>query len=55
MPIDMVCWMHVDRTAENTSEFKGKKYYFCSSKCKKEFDEAPDKYLGVKSPMKMPE
>lgn len=55
MPIDPVCWMRVDGTAEYTSEFNGNKYYFCSSKCKKEFDEAPDKYLGVKSLMKMPE
>ena len=55
MPIDVVCWMHVDRTAEYTSEFNGQKYYFCSLKCKNEFDKAPEKYLGVKSSMKMPE
>ncbi|SNQ60127.1 YHS domain-containing protein [Candidatus Methanoperedens nitratireducens] len=55
MPIDVVCWMHIDRTSEHTSEYNGQKYYFCSVKCKKEFDIAPEKYLGVKSPMKMPE
>ena len=55
MPIDVVCWMHVDSTSEHTSEFNGQTYYFCSLKCKKEFDKAPGKYLGVRSPMKMPE
>jgi len=55
MPIDVVCWMHVERTTEYTIEYNGKTYYFCSSRCKKEFEKAPDKYLGVKSPMKMPE
>ncbi|HWR26291.1 MAG TPA: YHS domain-containing protein [candidate division Zixibacteria bacterium] len=55
MPIDVVCWMHVDITAEHSAEYNGQTYYFCSSKCKKEFDLDPEKYLGVKSPMKMPE
>lgn len=54
MPIDVVCWMHVDTAAEHTSEFNGQKYYFCSLKCKKEFEKTPEKYLGVKSPMRMP-
>ncbi|MFA4934247.1 MAG: YHS domain-containing protein [Candidatus Methanoperedens sp.] len=55
MPIDPVCWMHVDRTAEYTAEYMGQKYYFCSPKCKKEFELCPQNYLGVKSHMKMPE
>jgi len=55
MPIDVVCWMHVDRTAEHTAEYMGQMYYFCSLKCKKEFEKNPGNYLGVKSNMKMPE
>ena len=27
-------------------EYKGKKYYFCCSSCKKEFEKDPEKYLG---------
>lgn len=46
--------MHVDRTTELKNEYNGQTYYFCSLKCKKEFEKAPDKYLGVKSSMKMP-
>lgn len=31
--------------AAATSEYKGKKYYFCSPGCKKAFDQDPEKYL----------
>ncbi len=55
MPIDPVCWMHVDRFSEYTAEYMGQKYYFGSLKCKKEFENNPNNYLGVKSQMKMPE
>lgn len=55
MPIDPVCWMHVERTSEYTAEYNGQKYYFCSFKCKEKFEKVPQKYLGVKSQMKMPE
>ncbi|MDO9097974.1 MAG: YHS domain-containing protein [Candidatus Methanoperedens sp.] len=34
MPIDPVCWMHVERNSECTAEYNGQKYYFCSLKCK---------------------
>ena len=27
-------------------EYGGKKYYFCCSSCKKEFEKNPEKYLG---------
>ncbi|NJD78440.1 MAG: YHS domain-containing protein [Candidatus Methanoperedens sp.] len=54
MPIDPVCWMRVERISEHKSEYMGQTYYFCSPKCKKEFEISPEKYLGVKSPMKMP-
>ena len=46
MTKDPVCGMQVDSTAAAaTSEYKGKKYYFCSAHCKKEFDKNPQKYV----------
>ena len=46
MAIDPVCKMEVDeKKAAATSEYKGKKYYFCAVGCKKTFDEKPEKYL----------
>jgi Cu+-exporting ATPase len=50
MAIDPVCKMQVDeKKAAATSEYKGKKYYFCSVGCKKAFDQNPEKYLTEKS------
>jgi Cu+-exporting ATPase len=50
MAIDPVCKMQVEeKKAAATSEYKGKKYYFCSVGCKKAFDENPEKYLAQKS------
>ncbi|MFC1949060.1 heavy metal translocating P-type ATPase [Chloroflexota bacterium] len=47
MAIDPVCKMEVDEsTAPSTSEYKGKKYYFCATGCKKAFDQDPEKYLA---------
>jgi len=47
MEIDPVCGMDVDpKTAAGESEYKGKKYYFCSPGCKRSFDKDPEKYLG---------
>ena len=49
MAIDPVCKMTVDeKTAAATSEYKGKKYYFCAVGCKKTFDADPEKYLAAK-------
>ncbi len=46
MAIDPVCKMEVKESeAAATSEYKGKKYYFCAVGCKKAFDQDPDKYL----------
>jgi YHS domain-containing protein len=43
---DPICEMEVDEsTAEHTSEYKGKKYYFCAPGCKKEFEANPEKYV----------
>jgi len=46
MAKDVVCGMEVpeDRAAP-TSNYRGKKYYFCSEHCKTEFDRNPEKYL----------
>jgi YHS domain-containing protein len=47
MAIDPVCKMQVDENkAPATSEYKGKKYYFCAVGCKKAFDQKLEKYLG---------
>jgi YHS domain-containing protein len=47
MAIDPVCKMTVDeKKAAATSEYKGKKYYFCAAGCKKAFDQNPEKYLA---------
>ncbi len=44
---DPVCWMDIDpKTAAGKSEYKGQTYYFCSTGCKKTFDQAPEKYAG---------
>jgi len=49
MAIDPVCNMKVDENkAAATSEYKGKKYYFCNVSCKKAFDQNPEKYLKGK-------
>lgn len=49
MEIDPVCKMEVDpNTAEWTTEYKGKTYYFCAPGCKRSFEKAPEKYLEEK-------
>lgn len=46
MAIDPVCKMEVEESkAAATSEYQGKKYYFCAAGCKKVFDQDPEKYL----------
>ena len=45
--IDPVCKMKVDEAKPAaTSEYQGKKYYFCAVGCKKAFDKNPEKYLA---------
>jgi YHS domain-containing protein len=47
MAIDPVCKMECgESTAAATSEYKGKKYYFCAAGCRKAFDQDPEKYLA---------
>ncbi len=46
MATDPVCKMEVDpATAEFTSEYDDKSYYFCSESCKEEFESDPEEYL----------
>jgi Cu+-exporting ATPase len=47
MAIDPVCGMEVDEnSAKDRSSFEGKPFYFCSTDCREEFDEAPEDYVG---------
>jgi Cu+-exporting ATPase len=46
MQIDPVCGMAVDeKQAAATSEYRGKKYYFCAQSCKERFERSPEKFL----------
>jgi len=46
MAIDPICKMAVDeKTAQYTTVYKGKTYYFCAPGCKRRFDESPEKYV----------
>lgn len=43
--VDPVCGMKIHkRDAAATSEYRGRRVYFCSRACKEEFDRDPDKY-----------
>ena len=45
--IDPVCKMQVnEENCKITSEYKGKKYYFCAPGFKRSFDQNPEKYLN---------
>lgn len=45
---DEVCGMTIDRqTATASFEFEGRRYYFCSQRCKRLFAEHPDWYVAV--------
>ena len=47
MSKDPVCGMQVDELkAVAKSEFKGKTYHFCGTKCKETFDKEPSKYAS---------
>ena len=44
---DPVCGMTVEANAAAAqSDYKGQTYYFCCGDCKKQFDQAPQKYLA---------
>ena len=46
---DPVCGMMIDtQTAAAQSTYAGQEYYFCSTACKREFDEKPAKFTAPK-------
>ncbi|HXA41470.1 MAG TPA: permease [Candidatus Solibacter sp.] len=50
MATDPVCGMTIDpATARETSAHAGETYYFCSAGCRREFEAAPEKYIGSAS------
>jgi YHS domain-containing protein len=47
MAIDPICKMEVDeKKAAASWEYKGKKFYFCSTGCKEKFVKNPEKFLA---------
>jgi len=47
--LDPVCGMHVlPERARGSSEYRGKKYYFCSTRCAERFTAEPEKFLAAK-------
>ncbi len=50
MTKDPVCGMQIDEElAEDSSEYRGKEYFFCSEECKEQFDQDPARYAEQKS------
>jgi P-type Cu+ transporter len=46
MTTDPVCGMKVsENDAQFQSQFAGRKYYFCSEECRKEFEADPGEYV----------
>lgn len=46
MTTDLVCGMDVDeKQTKFQTAFAGKKYYFCSDECRKEFENRPEEYM----------
>ena len=45
MAKDPVCQMEVyERDAEDTSQYRGRTFYFCSTACREQFDQDPEQY-----------
>lgn len=42
---DPVCGISVDVRSDFYTQFEDKKYFFCSEKCKQEFEAEPDEYV----------
>jgi YHS domain-containing protein len=46
MTIDPVCGMRVqEKQAELQTQYAGRKYFFCSEECKREFEADPNGYV----------
>ncbi len=49
MEKDPVCGMMVDESrAAATTVYQGTTYYFCAQRCKRAFEQAPEKYAPKK-------
>jgi P-type Cu+ transporter len=47
MTTDPVCGMEIEADdAVAQSSYEGETYYFCSTECKKKFDQDPELYVG---------
>ena len=45
---DVVCGMMVEiATARHSSEYQGRKYYFCAPSCKAQFEKNPDSFINT--------
>jgi Cu+-exporting ATPase len=48
MTTDPVCGMTIEESAaEASSDYEGKRYYFCSEACRDEFEAHPEQYAGL--------
>ena len=48
---DPVCGMNVDpATTKHLSDYQGRTYHFCSSRCREKFEAQPQKYLAPETP-----
>lgn len=46
--VDPICGMSVDiATAEHSSEYRGRNFYFCCAGCKHAFDKEPERYFAA--------
>ena len=46
MTIDPVCGMEIDEMhPEFQTQFAGRKYFFCSEECRREFGERPEEFV----------
>lgn len=49
-PVDLVCGMKIDPSDPGpTTEYHGKKYFFCGESCREEFLATPEDYLNPKA------
>jgi Cu+-exporting ATPase len=47
MAKDPVCGMQInEQQATGKSDYQGQTYYFCSSNCKQQFDQSPQRYTA---------
>jgi Cu+-exporting ATPase len=41
---DPVCGMQIEGRAAASSEYQGRRFEFCSTECKQQFDQDPERY-----------